>query len=137
MNSPSSHPVGRPPVNDRRPVNLQLTTIRFPLTAIASILHRISGVALFFATALILYLLDLSLESPAGFERVLGILDYPLVRPLLWLLLTALLYHFIAGIRHLLLDWGIGESRQGAKTGAALTVGLAAAASLLGGIWIW
>ena len=34
-------------VNDRRPVNLNLLTIRQPVTAVVSILHRVSGLVLF------------------------------------------------------------------------------------------
>ena len=125
------------PVKDERPVNLQLTTIRFPLAAITSILHRISGMALFFGIAILLYLLNVSLESQAGFESVRAMLNSLLIRLILWLLLSALLYHLIAGAKHLLLDWGIGESKQGAKTGASVTLGLAILASVLGGIWLW
>ncbi|MGL4928928.1 MAG: succinate dehydrogenase cytochrome b556 large subunit, partial [Plesiomonas sp.] len=36
-------------VNKQRPVNLDLKTISFPITAIASILHRVSGVITFIA----------------------------------------------------------------------------------------
>ena len=124
-------------VKDHRPSNLDLTTIRFPLPAIASILHRVSGVVLFAGTAVLLYLLQLSLQSPSGFDAAVAILSAPLVRLLVWLLLSALLYHLIAGIRHLLLDLGIGESQQGARTGAGLVLGGAAAAVVLGGLWLW
>ncbi|MGL1161857.1 succinate dehydrogenase, cytochrome b556 subunit, partial [Vibrio parahaemolyticus] len=44
-------------VNKQRPVNLDLTTIRFPVTAIASILHRVSGVITFVAVGILLWLL--------------------------------------------------------------------------------
>jgi len=40
-----------------RPVNLDLGTFRFPITAIASIMHRISGVILFFGSFILLALL--------------------------------------------------------------------------------
>ena len=79
-----------------RPVNLDLTTVKFPLPAITSILHRISGVALFFGIGVVLYLLQLSLESEAGFERVQLFRATP-VKLMVWLILTGLLYHLIAG----------------------------------------
>ena len=65
-----------------RPVNLDLTTFSFPITAIASILHRVSGVILFFGSFILLALLGLSLENEAGFADALTLLDHPFVRSL-------------------------------------------------------
>ncbi len=124
-------------VKDTRPVNLDLTTVKFPLPAITSILHRISGVALFFGIGVVLYLLQLSLESEAGFERVTELLRATPVKLMVWLILTGLLYHLIAGIKHLLMDWGLGESREGALRGAQITLILALAAAVLSWGMIW
>ena len=124
-------------VKDTRPVNLDLTTVKFPLPAIASILHRISGVALFFGIGVVLYLLQLSLESEAGFERVTELFRATPVKLVVWLILTGLLYHLIAGIKHLLMDWGLGESREGALRGAQVTLILALAAAVLSWGMIW
>lgn len=124
-------------MKDNRPVNLNITTIKFPLAAIASITHRISGIALFIGTAIILYIMQLSLESQAGFDLALQILNSPVAKLIVWLLLSALFYHLIAGTKHLLLDFGIGESKQGAKTGATLTIVLAAIAIIGAGVWVW
>ena len=124
-------------VKDTRPVNLDLTTVKFPLPAITSILHRISGVALFFGIGVVLYLLQLSLESEAGFERVTELFRATPVKLVVWLLLTGLLYHLRAGIKHLLMDWGLGESREGALRGAQVTLILALAAAALSWGMIW
>ncbi len=124
-------------VKDTRPVNLDLTTVKFPLPAITSILHRISGVALFFGIGVVLYLLQLSLESEAGFERVTELFRATPVKLVVWLILTGLLYHLIAGIKHLLMDWGLGESREGAMRGAQVTLILALAAAVLSWGMIW
>ncbi len=124
-------------VKDTRPVNLDLTTVKFPLPAIISILHRISGVALFFGIGVVLYLLQLSLESEAGFERVTELFRATPVKLVVWLILTGLLYHLIAGIKHLLMDWGLGESREGAMRGAQVTLILALAAAVLSWGMIW
>ena len=124
-------------VKDTRPVNLDLTTVKFPLPAITSILHRISGVALFFGIGVVLYLLQLSLESEAGFERVTELFRATPVKLVVWLILTGLLYHLIAGIKHLLMDWGLGESREGALRGAQITLILALAAAVLSWGMIW
>ncbi|MDU1086022.1 MAG: succinate dehydrogenase, cytochrome b556 subunit [Leclercia adecarboxylata] len=56
-------------VKKQRPVNLDLKTIRFPVTAIASILHRVSGVITFVAVGILLWLLGTSLSSPGYLEE--------------------------------------------------------------------
>ena len=124
-------------MKDTRPVNLDLTTVKFPLPAIISILHRISGVGLFFGIGIILYFLQLSLESRAGFERVLELLRATPVKIMIWLILAGLLYHLIAGIKHLLMDWGLGESREGALRGAQITLVLALVAAVLSWGMVW
>ena len=50
-----------------RPVNLNLLAFSFPLAAIVSITHRITGVVLFVGLAFALYALDLALASPEEF----------------------------------------------------------------------
>ncbi|NKB31693.1 MAG: succinate dehydrogenase, cytochrome b556 subunit [Pseudomonadales bacterium] len=124
-------------MKDSRPVNLDITTIKFPLAAIASILHRISGIGLFFGVGILLYFLQLSLASEAGFNQVLELFENSLIKLLIWLIMAAVFYHLIAGIKHLLLDAGIGESKQGAKTGATVTLVLFLIAAAFGGIWLW
>ncbi|MBK51868.1 MAG: succinate dehydrogenase, cytochrome b556 subunit [Gammaproteobacteria bacterium] len=124
-------------MKDTRPVNLDLTTVRFPLPAITSILHRISGVALFFGIGVMLYLLQLSLESRAGFDRVIELMATGPIKLILWLILSGLLYHLIAGVKHLLMDWGMGESREGALRGAQVTLLLTAIAVVLAWGMIW
>ena len=123
--------------NDKRPVNLDLFSLKFPLPAIASIMHRVSGAFLFLGVGGLLYLLDMSLSSEAGFATMLALFDSLTARVLLWLVLTALAYHLIAGCRHLLMDMGIGEGRVTGPLAArlALLLSLAAAAAL--GVWLW
>lgn len=122
-------------MKQKRPVNLDLLTIRQPLAAIASITHRISGLIVFFGIAGLLYLLDLSLTSAEGFDslRALG----PFAKFVLWGVLSALAYHTVAGVRHLFLDFGIGESKEGGPRTAAAAFAVSAVLSLLLGVWIW
>lgn len=124
-------------MKDNRPVNLDLGTIRFPITAIASITHRISGVFLVLASFVLLALLDLSLSGPAGFARAGELLGAPLARLLAWAVATALIYHSIAGIRHLFMDFGLGESLEGGILGARLVFILSVLASLSVGVALW
>ncbi len=124
-------------MKDNRPKNLDLTTIHFPLPAIVSILHRISGVVLFAATAVLLWLLGRSLASEEGFQQVRQWLDMTAIKLLIWAVLAGLLYHLIAGIRHLLMDMGIGESLEGGRRGAWLVIAVSLVTIVLAGFWIW
>ncbi|MBP9033221.1 MAG: succinate dehydrogenase, cytochrome b556 subunit [Pseudomonadales bacterium] len=120
-----------------RPVNLDLGTIALPLPAKASILHRVSGVALVVAVAVLLYLFDLSLSGEAGFARAAGLLATTPAKLVIWAVLAALIYHCVAGVKHLLMDLGIGESLQGGITAARITFAVAAVLIVLAGVWIW
>lgn len=124
-------------MKDNRPVNLDLTKFHFPLPAIASILHRISGVVIFIATAILLWLLGESLTSEQGFQRVTEWLQSPLVKILVWGTLAGLLYHLIAGVHHLMVDLGIGDTLQAARQGAIVVIVLSVVSIILAGVWIW
>jgi succinate dehydrogenase / fumarate reductase cytochrome b subunit len=120
-----------------RPVNLDLFSIKLPVMSVASILHRISGFALFFAIALLLWSLDRSLSSPAGFQAVVDCLSHPFSKFVLWAILSALAYHVVAGCKHLLMDLGIGESLEGGKLGAQITLAVSALIIIGLGVWVW
>lgn len=107
--------------NDTRPVFQAVFKYRYPVMAIASIFHRISGVLLFLLLPLLLWALHYSLASAEGFSHLHDCLTCPLAVAILWIFLAALLYHLVAGIRHLLMDIGIGESLKGGRLGAYLT----------------
>lgn len=124
-------------MKDTRPKNLDLMAFRWPFPAITSIIHRVSGAFLFFAVAMLLYLLDTSLQSEAGFAEVLALLENSVVKLLVWVIVSALLYHLIAGIKHLLMDIGIGESKEGGLRGAISVVIVSAISIVIAGIWIW
>jgi succinate dehydrogenase / fumarate reductase cytochrome b subunit len=99
-------------VQDTRPYYLNLLKIRLPIPAIVSILHRVSGVFLFLAIPVFVYLLDLSLQGEQGFYQVVDLLSQPLVKLALLLLIGSLVHHLFAGIRFLLIDFDIGLSKQ-------------------------
>jgi succinate dehydrogenase / fumarate reductase cytochrome b subunit len=125
-------------VNDKRPVNLDLSTIKFPVTAIASITHRVTGVAIFLALPILLWMLDRSLASPESFADLKELMMTSLlVKLVVWAILSVLLYHLVAGIRHLIMDAGVGESLEGGRRGAKLTFLISVVLILLVGGWIW
>lgn len=124
-------------MKDNRPVNLDIGTIRMPITAYASISHRISGVIMVVASFLLLWALDASLSSAEGFARLGELLANPLVKVVMWGIAVALLYHSLAGIRHLVMDFGIGESLEGGILTARIVFVLTAFGAVLLGVFLW
>ena len=124
----------------KRPVNLDIGTIKLPITSYVSILHRVSGVVLFFAVALLLCVFDASLESEQSFESLKEWLSSPIWQLVILAALAALAYHFVAGIRHLIMDFGFGEeSFESGRRSAWVVVAVAALiiASISGWIFLW
>lgn len=124
-------------MKDKRPVNLDIGSMRLPVTAWTSISHRVSGVLLFVGMAVFMWLLDSSLRSPEGFEAAAAWLSSPLVKGVVWIVLVALIYHALAGVRHLIMDFGVGESFEGGVRSAHIVIVLAVLLSLLAGVWLW
>ncbi|MEQ3692845.1 MAG: succinate dehydrogenase, cytochrome b556 subunit [Thalassolituus sp.] len=124
-------------MNSNRPKNLDLTTIELPLPAKASILHRVSGFALFFAVAFMLFALGSSLESEQSFAELKDTLNGGLAKFITWGILSALGYHVVAGVKHLLMDMGIGETKESGRTGAIITLIAGAVVIILAGVWVW
>lgn len=120
-----------------RPINLDLQTIQFPITAIASILHRVSGVIMFVAIGILLWLLAISLSSPAGFIQAANLVDGFFVKFILWGILTALSYHIAGGIRHLLMDMNYFEELESGTLSAKFVMGIAVVLSVLAGFLVW
>jgi succinate dehydrogenase / fumarate reductase cytochrome b subunit len=124
-------------VKNQRPVNLNLFTIRLPIPAIASILHRISGLFLFLAIPLILWGLSLSLASQQDFDDIHQMFTTPFSKFIIWGILSSFIYHFVAGIRHLLMDVNIGVELKTGRLSAYLTIIIAVILIALTGIWLW
>lgn len=124
-------------MNKQRPVNIYLLSYKYPVTAIISVLHRISGVLVFLLIPLLLYLLATSLASPDQFDNVIDTLSNPFMKLIIWVSVSALLYHLVAGVRHLIMDLGWGEDLKSARTSAWAVAVIAAILTLLTGIWLW
>jgi succinate dehydrogenase / fumarate reductase cytochrome b subunit len=124
-------------VKDTRPVNLDIGTMKLPITAYASILHRISGVFLFIVIGLMIYALDLSLSSQAEFDSLASMLGSPVAKLILWAVLAGLIYHSVAGVKHLVMDMGYGETFEGGVLGSRITFAVSATLIALAGVWVW
>jgi succinate dehydrogenase / fumarate reductase cytochrome b subunit len=120
-----------------RPIYLSLTKFRWPLAAIASITHRITGMLLFVGIAFLLYLLDQSLASAQGLEHARETLALPLPKVLLLVVVATLIYHLVAGVKHLLLDFDVGDTIEGGRLAAQLTIAISLVLIGLAGVWLW
>jgi len=124
-------------VNKKRPVNLDISTIKLPITAYVSILHRISGVFSFAGVAVLLWILDSSLDSQESFAAVRDASSNLVCKIVLFAVLAGLAYHMVMGVRHLIMDFGVGESLKGGQLGAKIALALAVVLIALIGVWIW
>lgn len=123
--------------NNKRPVNLDLLTLKFPPMAISSILHRISGILIFVLFPIILFILGNSLHSEETFQQLGLMLTTPYYKLILWAFGSAMIYHVIAGIRHIIMDLGFGESLCAGRMSSIAVIILAAISVIFLGIWIW
>ncbi|RKG32842.1 succinate dehydrogenase, cytochrome b556 subunit [Acinetobacter tianfuensis] len=129
-----------PAVKSNRPVNLSMgqvldVNLKSPV-AIASILHRLSGVIVFLLVPVLLWILDKSLSSPEGFAQVQAVFDSFIVRFIVWVFVAGLIFHLIAGIKHLLADVGIAEELQSGRVAATISLILSAIGIIAAFVWI-
>ena len=116
------------------PVYLNLFRIHFPVGAVTSIAHRISGVLMFLSFPLLIYLLDISLQGSAGFARAVDYLHTGWLRAASVIIAWSLFHHLFSGIRNLLIDIDCGVSLQQARRSAWLA-NIAGLAMTLA--WLW
>ena len=108
--------------NTQRPLNINPFSIRLPLPALISISHRLSGIFIFLGIPFLLLGLQRSLESQHSFDTLQRLVTHPVMSVTLWLFVAALCFHLLAGCRHLLIDFQIGDSLKGGRLGAWIVV---------------
>ena len=125
-------------MNRQRPARLvffNLTQIQMPVGAITSIAHRVTGVVLALGLPFFLYVLYLSLDSAQSYERLTRIAGTSLFKVALVAFIWALSHHLLAGVRHLLMDVGIGSHLADARRSAwGVNIGGAVLALLAAGV---
>ena len=111
---------------DNRPVNLNLLTISLPIIGLSSILHRISGLAIFFSFPLVVWLFSVSLKSEESFVVLANLLQSSfLMKVMTYLILVGFSYHLFAGLKKLLSDaFGIGETLESGRILSWLVFGV-------------
>jgi succinate dehydrogenase / fumarate reductase, cytochrome b subunit len=120
-----------------RPKYLDLFKIRLPVPGLVSILHRISGLALFLFLPFLLWLFQSSLTSPDSYVRYRGAFANPLVKLILVVLLWAFLHHLLAGLRFLALDLHYGTELASARASSWMVVATAIVLTAILAVWLW
>ena len=108
-----------------RPVYLDLTKIRLPMSAFSSITHRLSGMYTFFITLpVILYLIYFSTSSKTNFDNLVSsISSISFFSFFIYVSLLVFCYHLLTGLRHLIMDFlHIGESLNTANNSAIFVI---------------
>ncbi|UGQ44913.1 succinate dehydrogenase, cytochrome b556 subunit [Massilia endophytica] len=98
---------------------LELSNYRLPLAGVVSILHRISGFLMFALLPVVLYLLQLSIQSEISFAYFQGIASHWFAKLVILALVWAYMQHFCAGVRHLIMDTHVGLDKDSARKSAA------------------
>lgn len=124
-------------MKNKRPINLSVGQIlsvnaKSPI-AMASILHRVSGLLLFVLIPVLLFVLQTSLSSPEGFA---SIFDNMLIRFIVWVFVAATGYHFVMGVKHLLADLGMNEELESGRRAAWISIVLAVIVILASFVWV-
>ena len=126
------------PVVKPRPVYLNLFAIRLPLPGFVSFLHRATGALLFvLGIPLLLWGVERALSSPDAWNAVRAALAHPFARLVLIVLAWAYFHHFLAGIRHLLLDLHVGIDLAPARRSSALVLVVALVLALAVAVVLW
>jgi succinate dehydrogenase / fumarate reductase, cytochrome b subunit len=121
----------------KRPKNLNLFTIRLPINAVVSIMHRASGMALFLVLPLVLWSLQVSLANENGYAHIYLMYRHWLFKLFLIALAWAFFHHFFAGLRHLAMDVHWMTSLQKARHSSRYVIGTSVLCTVIFSVWIW
>ncbi len=119
------------------PIFLDLRRLHFPIGAVASILHRITGLLLVLVLPVGLGCLDYSTRSPSHFAQLCELLNTPWSALLLGGIGGSAVHHLLFGIRVILIEAGVGARLRVARRSAWVTLGgaVAVAAFVVWAVW--
>ncbi len=124
-------------MNKSRPKHLALHKIKLPLPGFVSILHRVSGVFLFFALPLLLLLFDQSLRSIETYTNLTEYLGHPILKLVLLGLMWSFLHHFCAGLRYLAIDLHWLSTLAAARASSMWVMAVSLALTVVLGVKLW
>ncbi|BFM07750.1 succinate dehydrogenase, cytochrome b556 subunit [Halioxenophilus aromaticivorans] len=125
-------------MSDTRPVNLDIATVRLPISAYASILHRICAVIIWVGFTALLVIASSALKSEASFDDLAVTLQSNfLVQFLVWGFLSALGYYCMGTIKHIIQDFGHFEDKKGGQMISTAAIAGGVVLCLLAGVLVW
>lgn len=107
---------------NERPLSPHVTIYRWAYTMALSILHRVSGIALFAALIVCVCWLTAAASGSEAYGAAMALLGAAPFKLLIALALIALCYHFCNGLRHLAWDVGLGFERAQARRSGVIVV---------------
>lgn len=120
-----------------RPLSPHLQIYRPMLTMMMSIVHRITGVALYFGTLLLVIWLIAAASSERAFDLVNALFGSWIGLLVLIGYSWALIHHTLGGIRHFIWDTGAGFGPEWREVLARATIGGSIGLTVLLWIAIW
>ena len=108
-----------------------ITSYRLPLAGLVSILHRISGAIMFLLLPFVIWMFDASVSSEYSFARFTNAFDHGVVKLIALGLIWAFLHHFVAGVRHVLMDARHTVAKEQGQRTAIVTLVISIALTLL------
>ena len=124
--------------NNDRPIDIQFGKFCWPVTAIASILHRITAVIIWVGLGISLAALYFASQSEASFNHLVSSLESDfIVQFIVWGLLSAFGYYCMGTIKHLIQDMGYCEEFASGRVISWVAIILGLALSVLAGVYVW
>ena len=125
-------------MNDSRPVNLDLGTVKFPITAIASILHRVCAVISWVGLGFLLVLLCYVLGTESDYQALTSTFASNfLLQFVSWGFLSAFGYYCAGTVKHIIQDFGYCEDFKGGKTISAIAIAVGVVLAIFTGVLVW
>ena len=126
------------PASRQRPKYVDINLLHLPMPGLVSIFHRVTGVVMFmFLIPAVLFVLQCTLGSEAGFNEWKSVFAHPLAKLILLGFVWCYMHHLFAGVRYLLLDVHVGIALEPARTSARIVLASGVIATVLVGVRIW
>ena len=118
---------------DKRPMSPHIWQWRWHITMLGSILHRMTGCALYAGAALVVYWLFAAASGPEVYDQFAALAGSIFGQVVLFGFTLAAFYHALNGVRHLVWDAGHGFTPKLASFTGALVILLA----IVGAVAAW
>ncbi len=120
----------------QRPLSPHLTVYRLTRYSLfTSFANRVTGALLSGGLILLVYWLTAAAAGELAYARASAVLGSAVLKVVYGVLLASFVYHFIAGIRHLIWDTGHGLERAQSRRSAWTVLAASAALTLAIGLW--